>query len=71
MREHLEKYGPSPHGEEPGTNAVIAGGNSATRARATGTTPTSQQRAQMAAFIDAKQPGLLDDLGIQRQLPPM
>jgi hypothetical protein len=30
MRIDLES--PSPHGEEPGTNAVIAGGNSATRA---------------------------------------
>lgn len=29
--------------------------------------PTPEQRAQMAAFIDAKQPGLLDDLGIPRE----
>jgi hypothetical protein len=29
--------------------------------------PTPEQRAEMAAFIDAKQPGLLDDLGIQRK----
>jgi hypothetical protein len=28
--------------------------------------PTSEQRAQMAAYIDAKQPGLLDELGIER-----
>lgn len=28
--------------------------------------PTPEQRAEMAAFVDAKQPGLLDDLGIER-----
>jgi hypothetical protein len=28
--------------------------------------PTPEQRAEMAAFIDDKQPGLLDDLGISR-----
>jgi hypothetical protein len=28
--------------------------------------PTPEQRAEMAAFIDAKQPGLLDELGIER-----
>lgn len=29
-------------------------------------TPTPEQRAEMAEYIDAKQPGLLDDLGIER-----
>lgn len=28
--------------------------------------PTPQQRAEMAAFIDYKEPGLLDDLGVSR-----
>jgi hypothetical protein len=28
--------------------------------------PTPERRAEMAAFIDAKQPGLLDYLGIPR-----
>lgn len=31
--------------------------------------PTEAQRAQMAAYIDEKQPGLLDDLGIPRTEP--
>lgn len=29
--------------------------------------PTPEQRAEMAAYIDAKEPGLLDDLGISRR----
>lgn len=29
--------------------------------------PTPEQRAEMAEYIDAKQPGLLDDLGIKRE----
>jgi hypothetical protein len=32
--------------------------------------PTPEQRAEMAAFIDAKEPGLLDELGIDRDGPP-
>ena len=28
--------------------------------------PTPEQRAEMAAYIDATQPGLLEDLGISR-----
>lgn len=30
------------------------------------TSPTPEQRAEMAAHIDATEPGLLDDLGIER-----
>ncbi len=33
--------------------------------------PTPEQRAEMAAYIDAKQPGLLDDLGIKRDMKPV
>ena len=29
--------------------------------------PTPQQRAEMAAYIDATQPGWLDELGIERE----
>jgi len=35
------------------------------------TKPTPEQRAEMAAYIDAKQPGLLDDLDIPREEPPV
>lgn len=30
---------------------------------------TPEQRAEMIAFVDEKQPGLLDELGIPRELP--
>jgi uncharacterized protein YegP (UPF0339 family) len=29
--------------------------------------PTSEQRAEMAAYVDKQEPGLLDDLGISRE----
>jgi hypothetical protein len=32
--------------------------------------PTPEQRAEMAAYIDAKEPGLLDDLGIAQVNDP-
>lgn len=31
--------------------------------------PTPEQRAEMAACIDAQEPGLLDELGIPRDEP--
>lgn len=34
------------------------------------TQPTPEQRAEMAAYVDEHQPGLLDDLGISRTESP-